>query len=212
MDIRFEGAFAQVVEDNPPQDRGSSQRIQAGSEQSRSCVHLFVHAGVHPVRCRQEAADSPQYAYQVLYWAVSNAAGNCLTYLQVSGVGMIDLIIYGKPVGKARPRFSRKKNGGVTTFTPYETKLYEQGVKTLAQVAMFGKEMIDGPVKVTIKAYFQHNKKTGWHISRPDLDNIVKAILDGLNGVVFKDDAAVCQLIATKEYGEERVEVQVDHV
>lgn len=125
---------------------------------------------------------------------------------------MIDLVIYGKPVGKARPRFGRNKKGGVVTYTPQETKLYEQGVQTLAQVAMFGKSMLEGPVKVTIKAYFQHSKKTGWHISRPDLDNIVKAILDGLNGTVFSDDAAVCQLVASKEYGEERVEVQVENV
>lgn len=125
---------------------------------------------------------------------------------------MIDLIIYGKPVGKARPRFGRNKKGGVVTFTPRETKLYEDGVRSLAQIAMFGKEMFEGPVKVTIKAYFQHSKKTGWHSSRPDLDNVVKAILDGLNGIVFKDDAAVAHLIATKEYGEERVEVQVDNV
>lgn len=125
---------------------------------------------------------------------------------------MIDLVIYGKPVGKARPRFGRRKDGGVMTYTPRETKLYEQNVKSLAQVAMFGKDMIEGPVKVTIKAYFQHKTKAGWHISRPDLDNIVKAILDGLNGTVFSDDAAVCQLVASKEYGEERVEVQVEHV
>lgn len=98
------------------------------------------------------------------------------------------------------------------TYTPRETKLYEQNIKSLAQVAMFGKDMIEGPVKVTIKAYFQHKTKAGWHISRPDLDNIVKAILDGLNGTVFSDDAAVCQLVASKEYGEERVEVQVEHV
>jgi Holliday junction resolvase RusA-like endonuclease len=125
---------------------------------------------------------------------------------------MIDLVIYGKPVGKARPRFGRNKKGGVVTYTPQETKLYEQGVQTLAQVAMFGKSMLEGPVKVTIKAYFQHSKKTGWHISRPDLDNIVKAFLDGLNGTVFSDDAVVCQLVASKEYGEERVEVQVENV
>jgi Holliday junction resolvase RusA-like endonuclease len=125
---------------------------------------------------------------------------------------MINLVIYGKPVGKARPRFGRKKNGGVMTYTPRETKLYEQGVKTLAQVAMFGKDMLEGPVKVTIKAYFQHKTKAGWHISRPDLDNIVKAILDGLNDTVFTDDAVVCQLVASKEYGEERVEVQVENV
>ena len=124
---------------------------------------------------------------------------------------MIDLVIYGKPVGKARPRFSRRANK-VVTFTPRETQIYEQNVKSLAQVAMLGKAMLEGPVKVTITAYFAHKKKTGWHISRPDLDNIVKAIMDGLNGVVFSDDAVVAQLVASKQYGEERVEVQVENV
>ena len=124
---------------------------------------------------------------------------------------MIDLVIHGKPVGKARPRFSRRGNK-VVTFTPRETQIYEQNVKSLAQVAMLGKAMLEGPVKVTITAYFAHKKKTGWHISRPDIDNVVKAILDGLNGVVFADDAVVAQLVASKQYGEERVEVQVENV
>jgi Holliday junction resolvase RusA-like endonuclease len=124
---------------------------------------------------------------------------------------MIDLVIYGKPVGKARPRFSRR-GGKVVTFTPRETQIYEQNIKSLAQVAMIGKDMFEGPVKVTIKAYFSHKKKTGWHVSRPDIDNIVKAILDGLNGIVFADDASVAQLVASKEYGEERVEVQIENV
>jgi Holliday junction resolvase RusA-like endonuclease len=114
-------------------------------------------------------------------------------------------------VGKARPRFSRRGNK-VVTFTPRETQIYEQNVKSLAQVAMIGKAMLEGPVKVTITAYFAHKKKTGWHISRPDIDNVVKAILDGLNGVVFADDAVVAQLVASKHYGEERVEVQVENV
>jgi Holliday junction resolvase RusA-like endonuclease len=124
---------------------------------------------------------------------------------------MIDLVIHGKPVGKARPRFSRRGNK-VVTFTPRETQIYEQNIKALAQVAMLGKAMLEGPVKVTITAYFSHKKKTGWHISRPDIDNVVKAVLDGLNGVVFADDAVVAQLVASKHYGEERVEVQIENV
>ena len=124
---------------------------------------------------------------------------------------MIDLVIHGKPVGKARPRFSRRGNK-VVTFTPRETQIYEQNIKALAQVAMLGKAMLEGPVKVTITAYFSHKKKTGWHISRPDIDNVVKAVLDGLNGVVFADDAVVAQLVASKHYGEEWVEVQIENV
>lgn len=125
---------------------------------------------------------------------------------------MIDIVIHGKPVGKARPRFGRKKDGGAVTYTPRETKNYEQSVATLAQCAMMGKTLMEGPLRVTISAYFQHKTKTGYHTSRPDLDNIIKIILDGLNGVVFKDDATVVSIVAIKQYGEERVEVMVENV
>ena len=125
---------------------------------------------------------------------------------------MIDMVIYGKPVSKARPRFGRTKGGAPVTYTPFKTRKYEQEIKTLAQVAMFGKEMLEGPVRVTITAYFGHKTKTGYHTSRPDLDNVVKAILDGLNGVVFEDDAAVAEIVASKKYGEDRVEVQIQNV
>jgi Holliday junction resolvase RusA-like endonuclease len=125
---------------------------------------------------------------------------------------MIDMVIYGKPVAKARPRFGRSKSGKPVTYTSSETRKYEQEVKTLAQVAMFGKEMLEGPVRVTITAFFNHKTKTGYHTSRPDLDNVIKAILDGLNGVIFADDAAVAEIVASKKYGEERVEVQIENV
>ena len=45
---------------------------------------------------------------------------------------------------------------------------------------------------------------------KPDLDNVVKAVLDALNGVVYRDDAQVVNLVATKRYATEpRVEVYV---
>ena len=129
---------------------------------------------------------------------------------------MIDLVIYGKPVGKGRPRFGRTKSGAPVTYTPEKTKQYEQEISTTAQCAMFGKMMMEGPVKVGIHAFFHHKTKTGFHASRPDLDNVVKAVLDGLNGVVFKDDAAVAKISASKQYvndeEQERVEVVVDNV
>lgn len=77
---------------------------------------------------------------------------------------------------------------------------------------MMNRTLIEGPVKVTITAIFNHKTKTGWHVSRPDVDNIVKAILDGLNGIVYADDTQVAELVASKKYddSEERVEVLVE--
>ena len=35
---------------------------------------------------------------------------------------------------------------------------------------------------------------------RPDIDNLTKFILDGLEGIFFKDDSTVVKIMATKAY------------
>jgi len=37
-----------------------------------------------------------------------------------------------------------------------------------------------------------------WPVQRPDIDNLVKAILDGLTGIMWQDDGQVCQLEVVK--------------
>ena len=47
---------------------------------------------------------------------------------------------------------------------------------------------------------------------RPDLDNVVKAVLDGMNGIVFADDAQVTWMCATKSYDEQAgVKVEISN-
>jgi Holliday junction resolvase RusA-like endonuclease len=45
---------------------------------------------------------------------------------------------------------------------------------------------------------------------RPDIDNIVKAVLDACNGVTFEDDAQVFRIMATKRYGDPMILVTVE--
>ena len=46
--------------------------------------------------------------------------------------------------------------------------------------------------------------------TKPDLDNVAKIYLDALNGVVWRDDAAVTELVVSKVYGEvDKVSVAV---
>ena len=40
-------------------------------------------------------------------------------------------------------------------------------------------------------------------LHRPDVDNIAKSILDALNGLAYKDDSQVANLLILKCYGEE---------
>lgn len=72
---------------------------------------------------------------------------------------------------------------------------------------MRGMLPIVGPVKVFLEAHLEipksrrkTTKEGDPHYIKPDLDNIIKAALDGINGIVFPDDCAVCQITASKAY------------
>ena len=61
--------------------------------------------------------------------------------------------------------------------------------------------MTDGPVTVAMRFYFA-NKRL------PDVDNLVKSILDGLNKVAWKDDRQVARIEAERRFDTlERAEV-----
>ncbi len=40
-----------------------------------------------------------------------------------------------------------------------------------------------------------------WHASKPDIDKLVRSVLDGITGVVIHDDSQVAALLVTKMYG-----------
>lgn len=108
----------------------------------------------------------------------------------------------GRPVPKARPRIGK----GGRMYTPALTKAYERLVAAYCMAARGGREPLSGPVRVEIDATYRLPKRGhregDWHTGRPDLDNVVKAVLDGVNGVAFADDSQVCVLHASKYYGQ----------
>lgn len=114
----------------------------------------------------------------------------------------LSFTVPGKPVPKQRPRMTRW--GSV--YTPAETTRYESLVARCARAA--GAAPVSGPVAVDIQVRFPIPKS--WakarraaadgapHAQRPDIDNLQKSVLDGLNGVAFSDDSQVCSVSATK--------------
>lgn len=131
---------------------------------------------------------------------------------------LIEFVVPGQPVAKARPRVTSYGH----TYTPKKTKLYERMVSGLARKEwMF--EPMTGPLKLTVVCVFQRPKRLMrksdpdervWMPKRPDLDNVCKAINDGLE-VVMKDDAQIVIIEARKYYaakGEEpHVCVRLEH-
>ena len=135
----------------------------------------------------------------------------------------ITFTVPGEPVAKGRARaFIRA--GHIGHHTPEKTARYENLVSLACQQAMKGCPVFLESVslivsaRMTIPASWSQKKQRAAAIGeirptkRPDLDNIVKAIKDGLNGVAWKDDSQVVMLRACKEYGEPCVVVTVSGV
>lgn len=124
---------------------------------------------------------------------------------------MIEFFIPGAPVAKGRGRAAIVA-GHAHVFTPTKTRDYENLVKAAASQAMNGQAPFDCPVSVSINVRLpipqsMSAKKQELALSdallpakRPDLDNCVKACTDGMNMIVFRDDALICDIRAFKRY------------
>lgn len=126
----------------------------------------------------------------------------------------------GLPIAKSRPRFNRKTG---RTWTPPKTVNYESLV-SLAYKEVYPDVIPAGePIRLTVIAYFPIPKSTSkkrlalmlsnliHHTKRPDIDNVLKSVQDGLNKVAFMDDSQIWSLCAEKRYSEyPRVEVIIE--
>ena len=119
--------------------------------------------------------------------------------------------VEGDPVPKGRGRImsSGAKRWNVT---PAKTRLYEAAVRETAEIAVDGYGPYEGPLYAKLTFYLPRPKTATrmWPFVKPDLDNLAKSVLDGLNGVVLHDDAQVCCMDLAKHYAVDRVGVQVE--
>lgn len=118
------------------------------------------------------------------------------------------LIFFDRAVAKARPRVM-----GKVTYTPAATKQFERRIRQQAALQMRGERPITVALRVVISITFampkhiarSKKKSLGYvdrpHTGKPDCDNLIKAILDALNGLAWRDDAQVFDVHCTKRYG-----------
>ena len=128
--------------------------------------------------------------------------------------------IPGKIIGKGRPRLN-SYTGAV--YTPTRTKDYENLVMQYFMIKYPKFKQLEGRVSVEIVANFEVPKSTKKQdkilmlenkinpIEKPDIDNIVKIILDAMNEIAFKDDTQITKLNVEKKYSEtESVFVKIE--
>lgn len=124
---------------------------------------------------------------------------------------MITFTVPGEPVAKGRPR-ATTIGGHARMYTPAKTAAYEQLVAVYAKAAMKNAPLLEHPVRLHLGIYCK--VPGSWSKKRraaalggmerpakaPDIDNIVKALADGMNGIVYVDDSQIVELACSKHY------------
>lgn len=117
--------------------------------------------------------------------------------------------VYGKVRGQSRPRFTTR-GSFVKVYKDKRDVAYEQEIAKAYREA--GGTLHTGAIAVHITAFRalpQSRPKKVTHepdTHQPDIDNICKIVLDGLNGIAYLDDSQVVYLTARKQDRKRRPE------
>jgi Holliday junction resolvase RusA-like endonuclease len=123
---------------------------------------------------------------------------------------ILSISIDGEPIAKGRPRMA-VRGGFARVYTPAKTRAYEDRIRCEAVNAMGGREPVDEAVSVIVTAYRAIPKSMPKKLrqaaldgilkptTKPDADNNAK-VLDALNGIIYRDDSLVTDLIVRKRY------------
>jgi Holliday junction resolvase RusA-like endonuclease len=124
----------------------------------------------------------------------------------------VTITLPGIPRGKGRPKFSTR-GGFARAYTDSQTVSYEGAIRLAASQAMNGEPPFDGALAMIMTAVFPvpvswSKKKQAAALAgevrptgKPDFDNLVKSVADGMNGIVCRDDAQFVSALIQKEYG-----------
>lgn len=134
---------------------------------------------------------------------------------------MIQFTIPGFVQAQERPRFSRMGKG-VRTHDAPKSRSYKELVKLVAWENKPQKLILE-PLRLEVDVYLMPPKK--YHTkpkqalissgdlrptTKPDIENLLKGIMDGMTGIIYRDDSLVVELVAKKFYSlTPRAEVRV---
>lgn len=135
---------------------------------------------------------------------------------------ILQLTILGEPKAKQAMKFFKRGNF-IGTYQPKVVENYRDSVRLQVAgiMAKEGISPIQTAVSLNAKFYFckpksrQRKATAGIDLvktTRPDLDNLEKALKDGMEGILFRDDAQVWKVDKEKweTDGQARTEITVE--
>jgi Holliday junction resolvase RusA-like endonuclease len=131
----------------------------------------------------------------------------------MTGVARLVFEVPGDPMGKGRHRsFVDKKKGQVVHVADRKTESFEAQVKWYARQAMGMHGLhdhLEGPLWMVVTYFTRPNAAQAKRLEKaphlpiystvkPDGSNVLKAIEDALNGIVYRDDATIAESTVKK--------------
>ena len=133
----------------------------------------------------------------------------------------INLIVPGNPQGKQRAK-TFKRGDFAGAYTPAKTVNYETYIKQLFATKYPAFMPLEGPLMLQFTAYVSipastSQKKRALMLEgiiipekKPDIDNILKIIMDALESVAYKRDSQIAIAIESKLYSDRpRLELKI---
>jgi crossover junction endodeoxyribonuclease RusA len=128
----------------------------------------------------------------------------------------VKFTVYGKPQpqGSVRAFMPKGARFPVVTSDNKALKSWRQEIASVAMVEMNGTAMHTGPMHVMASFMFARPNSLPKRITRkttkPDVDKLLRGLLDAMTGIVFRDDAQIIVASISKQFGEpERTEVEI---
>ena len=104
--------------------------------------------------------------------------------------------------GKAVPQGSLKFiNGHAIHVRAQDLALWRADIARVAKLSHIQKAEEGVEITLTFVVTRPKSVKRLEPHTRPDLDKLIRAVLDGLTGVAYEDDGQVTKVIAQKQYG-----------
>lgn len=128
---------------------------------------------------------------------------------------MITFTIPGEPVSQGRPRAFYRPGLGVRVYDPQKSRNWKATAQqhmadALNAANLAAPLVVEGAVELHVVAVFtcprshwrkRHPTPRRPKMSRPDAENVAKAVQDAASGVLFTDDAQVARLVVEKWIG-----------
>lgn len=120
--------------------------------------------------------------------------------------------IMGEPIAQGRPRAGKSFAGKTVLYDPAKSRDFKQYVSLIAS-QYAPRKLITGPIHLSVDIYRMTPKKyqtkpkqqlieQGMLLptTKPDVDNYVKGVKDGISKIIWQDDSQIVNLNVRKFY------------